>query len=68
MGRGSAGSDGSATSMGEKVEDDLDKQLHYKMAMLRARDPIDIIFLLNPINIDKIHGEFTGEELLRMAE
>ena len=68
MGRGSAGSDSSAPAMGEKVEDDLDKQLHDKMAMLRVRDPIGIPFLLNPINGEEIHEEFTNEELLRMAE
>ena len=68
MGRGSAGSDGSATAMCENVEDDLDKQLHDKMAILRVRGPIDIPFLLNPINEEETHEEYTDEELLRMAE
>ena len=36
--------------------------------MLRVREPIDISFLLNPINEEKIYEEFTEEELLRMAE
>ena len=53
MCRGSAGSDGIATAMGVKVEDNLDKQLHDKMAMLRVRGPIGIPFLLNPIYEEK---------------